>query len=247
MISSKSCKSRPGRLRCFDRFVLMASVGIAFWVCAGNAGAQLRGPKVAHESQRTATLKRPGAIYVSDFAINLADFESSGPAERLNDSGLRARIKSLRGEDPSPEGKAQAVVDQMGDGIVQELQKKGLKAARVRANSVPGMGWLVRGRFYTIDSGSRALKASVGFGAGSTDVNVDVTLDEVIRGKAKPILLFDTTNSNGKGPGGLAIAAATKNPYAMAVKFVRSGRDLQKNISKTAKLIAEQIATKASA
>ena len=91
------------------------------------------------------------------------------------------------------------------------------------------------------------MKATLGFGAGSTNVNVDVTLSEIVKGKEKPILLFDTSNNTGKGPGGLAMAAATKNPYALAIKFAMSGRDLQKNISKTAKLIANQIAKKAAA
>jgi hypothetical protein len=40
------------------------------------------------------------------------------------------------------------------------------------------------------------------------------------------------------------MAAATKNPYAIAVKYVMSGRNLETNIRKTAKLI-DQIAKKA--
>jgi hypothetical protein len=58
-------------------------------------------------------------------------------------------------------------------------------------------------------------------------------------------LLFGTSKENSKAPGGVAMAAATHNPYAMAIKFVRSRNDLERNIRQTAKLIADQIAKKA--
>jgi hypothetical protein len=39
--------------------------------------------------------------------------------------------------------------------------------------------------------------------------------------------------------------ATSKNPYAMAVNYVMSGQNLETNIRKTAKLIADQVAKKA--
>jgi hypothetical protein len=240
------------RYICPDRRSGRHLFALAVWVALPtiltiSAFGQLRGPKVKNEQELATTLRRPKAIYVSDFGINPADFAASGPAERLNNSGIKARINSLRGEDSSPEGKAQSIVNQMGNGIVENLQNKGLSSTRVRSGLRPSSGWVVRGRFSAVDQGNRAMKTAIGFGAGATNVNVDVTLNEIVNGKEKPILLFDTTNSNGNAPGGLAMAAATKNPYAIAIKFAMSGRDLQRNISKTAKLIADQIAKKAGA
>lgn len=49
----------------------------------------------------------------------------------------------------------------------------------------------------------------------------------------------------GNGTGGIAIAAASHNPYAMAIKFVRSSKDVDRSVQQTAKLIADQIAKKA--
>jgi hypothetical protein len=57
--------------------------------------------------------------------------------------------------------------------------------------------------------------------------------------------LFGTNKENSKAPGGMAIAAATHNPYAMAIKFVRSRKDLERSVQQTAKLIAEQVTKKA--
>jgi len=230
---------------------LLAAVAAGIAISAiftGGAFGQIRGPKVTNESQLASVAKGPRAIYVTDFTINPADFAPAGPGRGLlNNSGLKARISSLKGEDPSPEGQARAIVNQMSDAIVQNLQAKGLSATRIRSGIGPSGSWVVRGRFSNLDQGNRAMKATLGFGAGSTNVNVDFTLSEIVKGKEKPIFLFDTSNSNGKGPGGLAMAAATKNPYALAIKFAMSGRDLQKNINKTAKLIADQIAKKAAA
>ena len=238
------------RLKCrVWRLLPAIAAGMAIsTILTGGAFGQIRGPKVTNERQPASVAKGPRAIYVTDFTINPADLAPAGPGGGLlSNSGLKARISSLKGEDPSPEGQARSIVNQMSDAIVQNLQAKGLSATRGRSGIGPSGSWIVRGRFSTLDQGNRAMKATLGFGAGSTNVNVDVTLSEIVKGKEKPILLFDTSNNNGKGPGGLAMAAATKNPYALAIKFAMSGRDLQKNISKTAKLIANQIAKKAAA
>jgi hypothetical protein len=231
-------RSRVKRSR--GNALLCVALGIALSTgLTRGAFGQLRGPKITNETQLQRTLKRPSTIYVSDFAIDPGDFAPSGPGV------LKGVIGNIRGQDSSPEGEARAIVDQMGGAIVENLQNKGLRATRVRSGAKPATGWVVRGRFSTVNQGNRTLKTAVGFGAGSTDVNVDVVLKEVVKGREKSILLFDTENRNGNGPGGLAMAAATKNPYAIAIKFAMSGRDLQKNIRKTAKLIADQVAKKA--
>jgi hypothetical protein len=104
----------------------------------------------------------------------------------------------------------------------------------------------VRGKFSTVDQGDRAVRAAIGFGAGAANLNVDVILGEVVGGKEKPILTFGTSNKTGKAPGGVAMAAATKNPYAIAVKYALSGKDLQRNIRITGKAVADQVAKAAS-
>jgi Domain of unknown function (DUF4410) len=147
---------------------------------------------------------------------------------------------------PSNQTQAQAIVDTVGNTIVSELQSKGFPARRVREGAKPATGWLVRGKFSALDQGDRALRTAVGFGAGSTNLNVDAILAEIVNGQERPISLIDTSNKTGKGPGGVARAATTENPYAIAVKYALSGRDLQKNIRKTAKAVADQIAKSAS-
>jgi uncharacterized protein DUF4410 len=137
------------------------SLGIALSISLTySAFGQLRGPKITNEMQLQRTLKRPTTIYVSDFAFNPADFAPSGPGV------LKGVIGNIRGQDSTPEGQARAIVDQMGDAIVENLQSKGLRATRVRPGAKPASGWVVRGSFSTVSQGNRTLKTAVGFGAG---------------------------------------------------------------------------------
>jgi hypothetical protein len=223
---------------------LWAIVVISSLTCL-DASAQLRGPKVNAETKSRPTT-RPTTIYVSDFSINSSDLATGPVKSRLNTGLVRGTLDQIKGTDSSPKGQAQAIVDTIGNTIVSELQSKGFAARRVREGAKPASGWIVRGKFSTLEQGDRALRTAIGFGAGSTNLNVDAILAEIVNGQEKPISLIDTSNKTGKGPGGVAMAAATKNPYAIAVKYALSGRDLQKNIRKTAKAVADQVAKSAS-
>jgi Domain of unknown function (DUF4410) len=74
----------------------------------------------------------------------------------------------------------------MSSTIVTDPQNKDLSATRISSNTKAGDGWVVRGRFSTVDEGDRTMRTAVGFGASSTNPNVDVVLGEVVRGQEKP-------------------------------------------------------------
>jgi Domain of unknown function (DUF4410) len=208
---------------------------------------QLGRVRLTHETQVGNALPKPAAIYVTDFVLDPSQLQSSNPLqERMQEGGLlRQRLNSLRGRDTSSKGRAQSLVNLMADSIVQDLQAKQLHAQRASIGVAPKTGWVVKGRYKTLEQGSRVASSEIGFGAGSPVVQVEVTLDEIQNGRQKPILLFGTNKENSKAPGGVAIAAASHNPYAMAIKFVRSKNGLERNVKQTAKLIADQIARKA--
>ncbi|MBV9390317.1 MAG: DUF4410 domain-containing protein [Verrucomicrobia bacterium] len=203
---------------------------------------QLGRAKITQESQVGSSLPKPAVIYVTDFSFDPSQLQSSNP---LQSGPLRQRLNSLRGVDTSPEGRAKSIVNLMADSIVRDLQAKQLNAERASIRVSPQTGWIVKGRYKTLEQGSRVASSEVGFGAGSPLVQVEVTLDQVHNGRQRPILLFGTNKENSKAPGGVAMSAATHNPYAMAIKFVRSRNDLERSIQQTAKLIADQIARKA--
>jgi len=179
-------------------------------------------------------------------SLNPNDLVAGPVKSRLNSGIIRGTLDTIKGTDSTPEGQAQAIVNTMSNSIVSELQGKGFAAVRIRNSSQPSSGWFVRGKFSTVDQGDRAVRTAIGFGAGATNLNVDVIVDQVAGGKEKAILLFDTANQSGRGPSGLLMAGTTKNPYAIAVKYALSGRALETNIRKTARSIADQIAKTAS-
>jgi hypothetical protein len=209
--------------------------------------SQLGRAAVTHQSQAGGPLSKPAVIYVTDFALEAGQLQSSNPLqERMEEGGrLRERLNSLRGRDTSPEGRAESLVNLMADSIVEDLRAKQINAQRAPKRVAAKTGWIVRGIYKKLEEGNRAASSQIGFGAGSPLIQVEVTLDEIQNGKQKPILLFGTSKENSKMPGGIAMTAATHNPYAMAIKFVRSRNDLERNVRQTAKLIADQIAKKA--
>ena len=219
-------------------FILVALTVIGPVMSFGQLGRA----NLTHQSQIGNTLPTPKIIYVTDFGLDPSQLQSTNA---LQGGPLRQRLNSLRGRDTSSEGRVQSLVNLMADSIVRYLQAKRLNAQRASIRAAPKTGWIVKGRYKKLEQGSRVASSEIGFGAGSPLVQVEVTLDQIQNGRKSPILLFGTNKENSKAPGGIAIAAATHNPYAMAIKFVRSRKDLERNVQQTAKLIADQIAKKA--
>jgi Domain of unknown function (DUF4410) len=240
----RASQLRPLNSRGYAQVFLL---GAYFIVGTTASFGQLGRAKVTRESSIGPASPKPTVIYVTDFALSPEQLKSSNPLqERMQEGGpLRQRLNQLRGSDSSPEGRAQSLVNLMADSIVRNLQDKQLNARRASTRVSARSGWIVKGRYEALAPGSRVASSQVGFGAGSPIVQVEVTLDEIQQGKQRPILLFDTNKENSKAPGGVAMAAATHNPYAMAIKFVRSRNDLEKSVKQTAKLIADQIAKRA--
>jgi predicted oxidoreductase len=90
----------------------------------------------------------------------------------------------------------------------------GLNAQRASIRVAPRRGWIVKGRYKTVEQGNRVASSEIGFGTGSPLIQVEVALDEVQNGRQRPILFFGTNRENSGAPGGVTIAAATPNLYA---------------------------------
>lgn len=170
---------------------------------------------------------RPTVIYVADFDLDSGSFKPEGLVSRL-----RARIS---GE----QSKAQSLVDLMGDSIVKDLAKKGLEAYRLpKEAALPQKGWLVRGAFLQVDEGNRLRRAIIGFGAGHTDLQVAVAVDDLSAGKTpQPIYEIQSGARSGEMPG----AIVTLNPFVAAAKFALSRRDLSTDAKKSAEKIADEV------
>lgn len=184
----------------------------------------------------------PQMIYVTDFDLEVQDVKS-GPGllpQRKQPIGPRPNIgPRARSAQKDPEVYAREIVELMATSLVKELTKKELSAQRFNTGGpLPANGLLVRGVFAQVDEGNRLRRVAIGFGAGDTEVQVFVSVDDLVRGSPKPFYELDTKAESRKLPG----AVITMNPYVAAGKYILSGRDLEKNITQTASKIAADIA-----
>lgn len=58
----------------------------------------------------------------------------------------------------------------------------------------------MRGVFTEVDEGDRLRRATIGFGAGKTDLQVLVSLDNLAGGVPKPFYELETKSASGKQP-----------------------------------------------
>jgi hypothetical protein len=225
-----SLKTRIFKIRfTLARILILASIP------ANGRGAKV----VSQEDLATFPTGRPAIVYVQDFKVEKES--SSNDQQALGGGrarGLIDQVKSATGMQSSQ------VVDLMASSLVSDLNRGGVKAQRLDAGqALPKNGWLVRGVFTEVDEGSRVLRAEVGFGAGSTDLAVLVSVADLRKGKPESFYKLEAEAGSRKLPG----AVVTRNPYVAAAKFVMSRRDLPKNIRQTAQTVADQIIRRARA
>ena len=72
------------------------------------------------------------------------------------------------------------------------------------SEAVPaGDYWVVTGRFTRLNQGSRALRSTIGFGAGGTKLDTSATVSDHSSGEAKPFVLIQTTGGSNAMPGAI--------------------------------------------
>jgi hypothetical protein len=67
-----------------------------------------------------------------------------------------------------------------------------------------------------VQEGNQLRRAGIGFGAGHTELQVVVDIDDLAAGAPKPMYTVETKADSGKLPG----AVITLNPYVAAARFV---------------------------
>jgi hypothetical protein len=186
---------------------------------------------------------RPAVVYVADFDLDAAAIKP--------ESGLLGERPRLLPQGPlgilgkrDPEEERLHVVNLLAETLVGDLAKAGLTAQRVPAGAAPaGGGWLVRGVFLSVDEGNRLRRAVVGFGAGQTQTQLAVAIDDLAKGAPAPFYQLDTSAKSRDLPG----AAVTLNPYVAAARFVLAKGDLDRNVRDSAHEIAKTVVARVNA
>jgi hypothetical protein len=230
--------------------VVVASIGCSL----GQAKRELAGGATATGEQVLDTgAPPPRAVYVADFAVDPGAIKpASGLVSEVGDSvgeavQERPRLlglgsggilgRRLSSDTPTPE----AVVNTLATSITDALNEQhlGFPAERIPPGApLPSSGWVITGRFVSVDPGNRAERAVIGFGTGAATTEVLVIVDRLGPGTSTPVLQFGTQADSGKMPG----AAVTMNPYVAAAKFVLGKQATTRDVQAMGKEIAKQIA-----
>src|SRR5438067_10662217 len=123
---------------------------------------------------------------------------------------------------------ARDLVDSMRTSLVKDVAKAGLNARRFTSGDpIPTCGWLVRGVFTGVNQGNQLRRAVIGFGAGKTDLQVLVDINDLAQGAPKPFYEFNMTADSGRTPGAGPMIAL--GPAGAAARFVIASKDLDRN------------------
>jgi Domain of unknown function (DUF4410) len=203
---------------------------------------------------KTADIKaKPTVVYVMDFDLDAGKIKLDPRRAREERSPSLVSLRHSLGLSETPQEEAKDLIDLMAKSIVEGLTKAGLETRRIPSGApLAKEGWLVRGSFLQVDEGNR-LRRALG-GAGQTDIQVAITVDDLAVNPNRARLLqlnTDTDAKSTKSPGaggGMNIkslgAGGRMGLYSIAVKYVLAGYDLDRNAKETGAKIAEEVATR---
>ena len=196
-----------------------------------------------------APVTAPAVIYVADFDFETQHLKTETrvlppPPLPPPPGPLGSVLPQPPGASPKdPAVRAREIVTLMSTSLVDDLTRAGFTARRLTATQLrPASGWLVRGVFTEVEEGSRLRRAVIGFGAGQTQMQIVVAIDDLAGGTPRPFYEADVAADSGKAPG--AAPMIVLHPAAAAARFVLSGRDLDRSVKQAAEKIAADVAVR---
>jgi len=188
----------------------------------------------------TDTSTTSDIIYVADF---LLDAESDNKQEDKKHLPIRNKLKDIvnntgTGDKDSPQIKKFKIINTLAESIVMGLKDKNLKSQRVFSQSPPSRDcFLLEGEFLDYEEGERVKRAIIGFGSGSSEMQVRMTFSRISEGKTNLILDTSVDGKKKRSPG----AVVTKNPYVAGTKFIISRDASEKEVGKLGSDVANKL------
>ena len=177
----------------------------------------------------------PRTVYVEDFELEHQNLQTDeGVRGRV---GVLQRLPSVRPQ-TSPAQEAQKLVNLMAESLVTSLSEAEIPAQRIAPGAqLPPDGWLVHGAFVEVGEGNRIRRAVIGFGQGSTSMEVLVAVSDLAKKPIAPFIIFGTV----KDPNMLPGAVVAMNPYMAAARFVMEKNAPERDVKRTAKEIVSEV------
>lgn len=193
-------------------------------------------------------IPKPERVLIQNFSVDNQQIKTS--------SSPLARIKGMISDD-SPEKAKQELVQEVTAALTAELSEKikamGFTPVPVATGVTPQQGEImISGRIMDIDEGNAVRRNVIGFGAGQSYLDCQVSVWAVMPSGVNPFLAFTTHADSGNMPGaavmGPAGAAAGAGTAAVtAVNVAKGAASAYKSASAhQAKSLAEKIATELS-
>ncbi len=216
----------------------MASAGVKLKVLLSFSAALIAGcatAKVSNENKSTSAVMAPDVVYVS--AFDLTDTAVQSDPGTLTG---RPRLVQIRQQDSNEDLKK--LGDLLTADIVDDLNQSNISAQTLPSGaSQPAHGWIVTGQFLDLDEGNRAQRSVIGFGVGTSDAKLYVTVADAQHPGDKSLLNFNTDAAGDTTPGGGVGTVVTHTPWGMVAKFAIERNASEKDIQRTAKAISDEI------
>jgi len=176
-------------------------------------------------------------VYVADFQLEVEAENKAIQRPFQVRKRIKDRVDLVTGEE-SPEKKAKEIVDTLAESIVAELGGKGVASKRLYKQTSPACQcWVLEGEFVERDEGDRLKRAVIGFGSGSADMQVGITLSDIADKTVKVLLDTQMDGKKDRMPG----AVVTRNPYVAGAKFILTKNAPDREIKKLGSQIADKI------
>lgn len=132
--------------------------------------------------QHSANVAKPAHVFV-------APFETNGTFQVAGAKGDTAAFR-------------QNVAKMLNDYTVENVTRHVAPASKVAsAGAAPRAGWLVKGRFTRVSTGSRGLRMLIGLGAGGSKMETSVEVIDLASNRGKPFMHFATSGGSNAMPG----------------------------------------------
>jgi Domain of unknown function (DUF4410) len=195
------------------------------------------------QSSTSPGASQPQHVFTKDMTNYVHDFELDAQDVKVDNGGVLSQVRpgiferTSKRQQQDPEAQAKKIVDTMSKNLIADLRNAGYKAERLGPDDpVPSTGALVTGVFTEVDEGNHMHRALIGFGSGSTNMELYVTLSD-LPNPQKPLYSVAQQDNSGKKPGG----AITLNPYVAAANFAMEKNAPEKTVKKTASQISDEV------
>ncbi len=189
------------------------------------AGCASVSVKDVQKNTTTEPKTKPETLYVMDFSTESAEFNVDREGKELETfkTDLTAMLSDL---------------------LVERLGKAVAPAQRILGNKTSfKKGWLVTGRFIRVNQGSRALRMTLGLGAGGTKMETEVLVYDLSISRTKPFMRFVTTGGSNAEPGILTSPGPISAGLAVIKHTVRGlSEDANRTSRETTAALSEYMA-----